>query len=58
MASECSSFWGDDDESKRDVAALFEDSGFFPVDLGGLREGGEMQQFHRPLAGLNLVRLP
>lgn len=49
---------GDDDESKRDVAALFEDAGFFPVDLGGLREGGEMQQFHRPLAGLNLVRLP
>lgn len=49
---------GDDDESKHEVVGLFEDAGFFTVDLGGLREGGEMQQFHRPLAGLNLVRLP
>lgn len=49
---------GDDDEPKREVGALFEDAGFFAVDLGGLREGGEMQQFRRPLAGLNLVRLP
>lgn len=49
---------GDDDESKGEAVGLFEDAGFFAVDLGGLREGGEMQQFQRPLAGLNLVRLP
>ncbi len=49
---------GDDDESKGEAVGLFEDAGFFAVDLGGLREGGEMQQFRRPLAGLNLVRLP
>jgi 8-hydroxy-5-deazaflavin:NADPH oxidoreductase len=49
---------GDDDESKGEAVGLFEDAGFFTVDLGGLRAGGEMQQFHRPLAGLNLVRLP
>jgi predicted dinucleotide-binding enzyme len=49
---------GDDGDAKREVAALFEGAGFAVVDLGGLREGGEMQQFQHPLAGLNLVRLP
>jgi predicted dinucleotide-binding enzyme len=49
---------GDDDESKAEVVGLFESAGFFVVDLGGLRSGGEMQQFRHPLAGLNLVRLP
>jgi 8-hydroxy-5-deazaflavin:NADPH oxidoreductase len=49
---------GDDAEAKADVLALFEDAGFFVVDLGGLREGGRMQQFHGPLAGHNLIRLP
>jgi 8-hydroxy-5-deazaflavin:NADPH oxidoreductase len=49
---------GDDAEAKADVLALFEDAGFFVVDLGGLREGGQMQQFHGPLAGHNLIRLP
>ena len=38
--------------------ALFEDAGFFVVDLGGLREGGQMQQVGAPLAGHNLIRLP
>ena len=37
--------------------ALFEDAGFFVVDLGGLREGGQMQQVGAPLAGHNLIRL-
>ena len=39
------------------TGAVFQDAGFFPVDLGGLTGGGEMQQIHHPLAGLNLIRL-
>jgi hypothetical protein len=48
---------GDDAEAKSEVAALFEDAGFFVVDLGGLREGARMQQVGAPLAGHNLIRL-
>jgi hypothetical protein len=49
---------GDDAEAKSEVVALFEDAGFFVVDLGGLREGGQMQQVGGPLAGQDLIRLP
>jgi predicted dinucleotide-binding enzyme len=49
---------GDDAEAKSEVVALFEGAGFFVVDLGGLREGGQMQQVGAPLAGHNLIRLP
>jgi 8-hydroxy-5-deazaflavin:NADPH oxidoreductase len=49
---------GDDGDAKSEVAALFEEAGFFVVDLGGLREGGRMQQVRAPLAGLNLIHLP
>lgn len=49
---------GDDLEAKSNVIAVFEEAGFFTIDLGGLRKGGEMQQVHGPLAGVNLVRLP
>ena len=49
---------GDDPGAKSDVAALFWDAGFFVVDLGGLRDGGQMHQLGAPLAGHNLVRLP
>jgi 8-hydroxy-5-deazaflavin:NADPH oxidoreductase len=49
---------GDDDDAKAEVSALFQDAGFFAIDLGGLRRGGEMQQVRGPLAGVNLVRLP
>jgi predicted dinucleotide-binding enzyme len=49
---------GDDAEAKSDIVALFEDAGFFAIDLGGLREGGQMQQLGGPLAGHNLIRLP
>jgi predicted dinucleotide-binding enzyme len=49
---------GDDAEAKSEVGGLFEDAGFFVVDLGGLREGGQMQQVGAPLAGHNLIRLP
>jgi 8-hydroxy-5-deazaflavin:NADPH oxidoreductase len=47
---------GDHADAKNEVAALFEDAGFAAVDLGELATGGEMQQIHHPLAGLNLIR--
>jgi predicted dinucleotide-binding enzyme len=49
---------GDDTEAKSEVGALFADAGFYVIDLGGLREGGQMQQVGGPLAGENLIRLP
>ena len=49
---------GDDAEAKSEVGGLFEAAGFFVIDLGGLREGGQIQQFGAPLAGQNLIRLP
>jgi predicted dinucleotide-binding enzyme len=49
---------GDDGAAKSEVVALFEEARFFVVDLGGLREGGRMQQVGAPLAGHNLIRLP
>ena len=49
---------GDDAEAKSEVVALFEAAGFFVVDLGALRQGGEMQQVGAPLAGHNLIHLP
>ena len=48
---------GDDPDAKSDVGGLLEDAGFFVIDLGGLREGGQMQQVGGPLAGHNLIRL-
>ena len=48
---------GDDPDAKSEVVELFEGAGFFVVDLGGLRAGGEMQQVGAPLAGHNLIRL-
>ena len=49
---------GDDPDAKSEVVELFEGAGFFVVDLGGLRQGGAMQQVGAPLAGHNLIRLP
>ena len=49
---------GDDADAKSEVVALFQEAGFFVVDLGGLREGGRMQQVGAPLSGHNLIRLP
>jgi hypothetical protein len=48
---------GDDADAKAPVRGLFEDAGFSVVDLGGLREGGRLQQFRSPMACLNLIRL-
>jgi 8-hydroxy-5-deazaflavin:NADPH oxidoreductase len=47
---------GDDSDAKKEVVALFEAAGFAAIDLGDLATGGEMQQIHHPLAGLNLIR--
>jgi 8-hydroxy-5-deazaflavin:NADPH oxidoreductase len=49
---------GDDEEAKAEVSKLFDDAGFFVIDLGRLIEGGKMQQIRGPLSGVNLVRLP
>jgi predicted dinucleotide-binding enzyme len=48
---------GDDADAKAEVVALFQDAGFVAIDLGDLATGGAMQQIHRPLAGVNLIRL-
>jgi 8-hydroxy-5-deazaflavin:NADPH oxidoreductase len=49
---------GDDLDAKAEVSALFQDAGFFTIDLGDLITGGQMQQVGAPLAGANLIRLP
>ena len=50
---------GDDADAKSEVRGLFEEAGFFVIDLGGLRKGAQMQQVVRaPLAGHNLIHLP
>jgi predicted dinucleotide-binding enzyme len=49
---------GDDADAKSEAVQLFQDAGFFAVDLGELIAGGRMQQIGGPLAGLNLIRLP
>ena len=48
---------GDDGDAKSAVVSLFDDAGFAAIDLGNLAMGGAMQQIHKPLAGLNLIRL-
>jgi hypothetical protein len=49
---------GDDLDAKAEISALFQDAGFFTIDLGELVTGGKMQQVGAPLAGANLIRLP
>jgi hypothetical protein len=48
---------GDDADAKAAVVALFKDAGFAPIDLGDLADGGELQQIHYPLSGVNLIQL-
>jgi 8-hydroxy-5-deazaflavin:NADPH oxidoreductase len=45
----------DDDGAKRQVESLLEDFGYSVVDLGGLRDGGLIQQAGGPLAGRDLL---
>jgi predicted dinucleotide-binding enzyme len=49
---------GDDAVAKAAVVELFDEAGFFVIDLGGLVTGGRMQQLGGPLPAHNLVRLP
>jgi predicted dinucleotide-binding enzyme len=49
---------GDDAAAKAVVVELFNDAGFFAIDLGDLVTGGRMQQLGGPLAAHNLLKLP
>jgi predicted dinucleotide-binding enzyme len=48
---------GDDLDAKAEVISLFEDAGFFTIDLGALTTGGAMQQLGAPLSGVDLIRM-
>jgi 8-hydroxy-5-deazaflavin:NADPH oxidoreductase len=48
---------GDDSSAKNVVRGLIEASGYAVIDLGGLEEGGRMQQGDGPLAGKDLLML-
>ncbi|HEY5260821.1 MAG TPA: NAD(P)-binding domain-containing protein [Solirubrobacteraceae bacterium] len=48
---------GDDADAKDAIGALFRDAGFFVIDLGGLIDGGKLQQIGGPLPSHNLIRL-
>ena len=45
---------GDDLDAKRKLAPALEEAGFVPVDIGGLIDGGKLQQFGGPLNALHL----
>ena len=49
---------GDEASGKDAVRELFDDAGFFAIDLGDLVTGGRMQQIGGPLPAHNLVQLP
>jgi predicted dinucleotide-binding enzyme len=47
---------GDDADAKAELGAIIDRTGFYRIDLGGLREGGRMIEFPGgPLPALNLV---
>ena len=48
---------GDDESAKKEVSGLLAKAGFATIDLGGLRDGGMLQQFGGPLAAQNLIKL-
>ncbi|MGZ3721151.1 MAG: NADPH-dependent F420 reductase [Bdellovibrionota bacterium] len=45
---------GDDVDAKRKLAGAIAETGFVPVDIGGLVDGGKLQQFGGPLNALHL----
>jgi predicted dinucleotide-binding enzyme len=47
----------DDVDAAAAVAALCEQLGFYPINLGRISEGGRLQHFGGPLSGQNLVRI-
>ena len=47
---------GDDSDTKRMLHPLFEAMGFYPVDLGGLAEGGRLMQVGGPLNGKHFIK--
>jgi predicted dinucleotide-binding enzyme len=49
---------GDEPDAKETASAMFRDAGFFVIDLGGLAEGGRLQQIGGPLPSHDLIRLP
>jgi predicted dinucleotide-binding enzyme len=49
---------GDDAAAKADVLKLIAKMGFAGIDLGGLVDGGRLQQFGGAFSGVNLVKLP
>lgn len=49
---------GDDTEAKTTASALFREAGFCVIDLGGLTDGGRLQQIGGPLPSHDLIRLP
>jgi predicted dinucleotide-binding enzyme len=44
--------FGDEADAKHTVKELISAMGFAPIDLGGLVEGGRLQQAGQPLAAL------
>jgi 8-hydroxy-5-deazaflavin:NADPH oxidoreductase len=46
---------GDDSAAKEEVRGLIESFGYAVIDLGGLEDGGRMQQGDGPLAGKDLL---
>lgn len=48
---------GDDLEAKSIVKGLFDQMGFYPVDLGSLAIGGKIMQYGGPLSGENFTQI-
>jgi len=44
----------DDTDAKQKLARVLEETGFVPVDIGGLIDGGRLQQFGRALNALHM----
>tara|TARA_R110000868_G_scaffold165328_2_gene398322 strand:+ start:518 stop:1114 length:597 start_codon:yes stop_codon:yes gene_type:complete len=45
---------GDDADAKKKLAGALLETGFIPIDIGGLIEGGKLQQFGGPLNALHM----